>query len=217
MLSSFRILYNDPKDKKYGTVDATLLDDKTGHVFLYSIVHVNRQIQNVVVWPCIPTREDPVLPGTFDEMKEYIKIRMAESEQKEKVVIQKDVSYSKAKKQVEKVGERTTSSLEAADAILRRWSKTAPEKGHGYHKVDFKITWQDGESYDGRYDLEHEDGTKKNLIGEHVQQFLSFHAGYWCPPHLTREEYVKYLEQSGFGEGSENRVMARKLLEDYEL
>ena len=115
------------------------------------------------------------------------------------------------------LGERTTSTLEAADAILRRWSKTAPEEGHGYNKVDFKITWQDGESYVGRYDLQREDATKKNLIGEHVQQFLTFHAGYWRPSHMTPEQYTTYLERVGFGEGSENRAMAKKLLEDYEL
>lgn len=127
------------------------------------------------------------------------------------------VWVSRAEGPTKDLGERTTSSLEAADAILRRWSRTAPEKGHGYNKVDFKITWQDGESYLGRYDLEQEDGTKKNLIGEHAQQFLTFHAGYWCPSHMTKEQYQAYLEQTGFGEDSENRAMAKKLLEEYEL
>lgn len=122
------------------------------------------------------------------------------------------VTVSRAEGPTKDLGERTASTLEAADAILRRWSRTAPEEGHG-----FKITWQDGEVYNGRYDLEREDGTKKNLIGEHVQQFLTFHAGYWCPSHLTKEAYADYLEKTGFGEGSENRAMAKKLLEEYEL
>lgn len=45
-------------------------------------------------------------------------------------------------------------SMAAASALLRDWSTTAP-KGGAYDKVDFWVTWTDGEVYRGRYDLQH--------------------------------------------------------------
>lgn len=36
---------------------------------------------------------------------------------------------------------------------LRRWARTAPDRG-GYDKCDFAIVWQDGTTYQGRYDLQ---------------------------------------------------------------
>jgi hypothetical protein len=41
-----------------------------------------------------------------------------------------------------------------ADLKLKNWSYSAPEHG-GYDKCDFRIVWEDGTEYDGRYDLKH--------------------------------------------------------------
>jgi len=41
-------------------------------------------------------------------------------------------------------GPRTETSLEDANRVIRGWATTAPKDG-SYHKVDFKVTWSDGE------------------------------------------------------------------------
>lgn len=41
-----------------------------------------------------------------------------------------------------------------AGAELRAWARTAPEPGSGYDKCGFRIVWEDGGSYEGRYDLQ---------------------------------------------------------------
>jgi len=109
--------------------------------------------------------------------------------------------------------ERTVHSLNEADEVLRRWARTAPKTG-GYHKIDFQILWADGETYTGRYDLKYEDTTKSNLIGSQVQHYLAFHAGIFCPQHLSREQYEAYLERFG---GEEKKAEAMKFLHDYEM
>jgi hypothetical protein len=48
----------------------------------------------------------------------------------------------------------TVTTWAEANAILRSWARTAPGPGQGYHKCDFTVTWADGETYNGRYDLE---------------------------------------------------------------
>jgi hypothetical protein len=42
---------------------------------------------------------------------------------------------------------------ECVERKLREWGQTAPEGG-GYHKVDFEVGWDDGETYAGRFDME---------------------------------------------------------------
>jgi hypothetical protein len=115
------------------------------------------------------------------------------------------------------VGERTVTSYEAADSQLRKWARTAPKEGRGYDKTDFQVEWADGETYEGRYDLKHDDTTKGNLIGSHIQHFVAFHAGIFCPEHMTRKDYEAYLEREGAGEGSAKRAEALAFLQNYEL
>lgn len=86
----------------------------------------------------------------------------------------------------------TTDSFAAADAVLRRWSDTAPEKG-GYDKVDFTIF--DAEiqlEYNGRYDLKHWRVERPNLK-DHVVSHLEFMAGVSRPRHMTQQQYDDFL------------------------
>lgn len=115
------------------------------------------------------------------------------------------------------LGERTVSSYEAADSQLRAWARTAPKAGGGYDKTDFQVEWADGETYEGRYDLQQEDTTKGNLIGSQIQHFLGFHAGLFCPQSMTREQYEAHLNRSGEEEGSKNRAEALNFLQNYEI
>lgn len=65
-------------------------------------------------------------------------------------------------------------TLEAATTLLRDWSTTAP-RGGAYDKVDFWVTWTDGEVYHGRHDLQHwtHPGADCDL-GAQVIRFLRF-------------------------------------------
>lgn len=73
-------------------------------------------------------------------------------------------------------------SWAAADGQLTRWAHTAPEPGQGYDKVDFKVTWADGETYEGRYDMNRlgEDSeTNGHDLARHIRRFLNWIAH--CP------------------------------------
>ena len=64
-----------------------------------------------------------------------------------------------------------------ANSKLIRWAKgiKAYPIGHdcyfSYEKVDFKITWEDGEEYDGRYDLH---ANEHANIGKQIKRFLEY-------------------------------------------
>jgi hypothetical protein len=129
----------------------------------------------------------------------------------------KIILLNRAEGPVRDVGNRVARSFKAADEFLRQWAHTAPKKGGGYDKTDFKVEWEDGETYQGRYDLQREDATKAALLGPHITDWLTFHAGLRYPDHMTREQYENYLKQVDFGEGSPAREEAIKFLREYEL
>lgn len=107
----------------------------------------------------------------------------------------------------------TVSSFEAADAVLRKWARTAPEGG-GYNKVDFKVTWEDGETYAGRYDLVRADTTKASL-STHMKEFCSFHGGLWCPPHMKRQIYDEFIERQERDPEAPKRMEFVKFIKKY--
>lgn len=72
----------------------------------------------------------------------------------------------------------TVTTWAEANAILRSWAKTAPGPGQGYDKCDFTVTWQDGETYNGRYDLEGRE-TETADLAAHVMAHARFMAGQW--------------------------------------
>lgn len=108
--------------------------------------------------------------------------------------------------------ERTYGNIADADRELRRWALTAPADG-GYDKCDFKLTFADGNTYEGRYDLKRADATYGDLIGRHVLEFLRFHAGLRRPSHLTEAQYENFLRLEGSAQKAE--IMA--FLEKYDL
>lgn len=55
-----------------------------------------------------------------------------------------------------------------ANALLAKHGRTAPV-GNGYEKVDFEITWPDGATYAGRYDLR---GDEVPDLATHVRSFI---------------------------------------------
>lgn len=84
---------------------------------------------------------------------------------------------------------RTVKSFGEAATMLRDWSRSTQG---GYDKVDFKVTWVDGETYSGRYDMKQDDSG--DLIG-HIVDTLLFYAGLQCPLHMTEEAYEALIEK----------------------
>lgn len=76
-----------------------------------------------------------------------------------------------------------------ANAMLGAWSRTAPKTG-GYDKCGFKVEYEDGETYEGRYDLT---GNEWPSIERHMREFLTFYSGERCPGHLKPEQYARYI------------------------
>ena len=79
--------------------------------------------------------------------------------------------------------------------MLHSWASTAPKEG-GYDKCDFEIEFEDGQLYQGRYDLVHW-SVKSPSLQRHVQDFLTFLAGTRRPLHMKQEDYDRYLSTLG--------------------
>jgi hypothetical protein len=91
---------------------------------------------------------------------------------------------------------------DAANAELLRMSRTAPERGGGYDKTDFKIEYADGETYKGRIDLQR---GENNDVDKHMRDFLTFMGGQRKPAHMSKEKYEAYIrsvnqEDPGYSE-----------------
>jgi hypothetical protein len=71
------------------------------------------------------------------------------------------------------IGDRTIDAWITAGSILLSNSASAP-KGGGYDKHDFKIIFDDGLEYAGRYDLKHWHDEVPDLA-RHVRSFVE-----WC-------------------------------------
>lgn len=99
---------------------------------------------------------------------------------------------------------------QAANDHLAVMSDTVSQNGTS-DKVDFKVTFYDGQEYNGTYCLKHHSIEKADL-GQHMAGFLSFYAGI-KPDHLTQEEYDHFLSMTD----EEVKVSARKSLEELEI
>lgn len=88
----------------------------------------------------------------------------------------------------------TVGSFAEADAVLLRWSETAPEHG-GYNKCGFVITWPDGDTYTGRFDLMHHRRERPSLR-DHISGQAEFWLGTGCPMHMGEDEYRQAIERA---------------------
>lgn len=105
-------------------------------------------------------------------------------------------------------------SWHEANMILRANSSTAP-KGGAYDKHDFKVTFADGQTYSGRYDLRHWQDETPDLA-RHVRTFVEYLAG--TPPawmHEKPEVLARYQKdrEANAAEVAE----AKRWLETYDL
>lgn len=110
----------------------------------------------------------------------------------------------------------TATSWLAANAILRRWSETAPKTG-GYDKCDFVIVFEDGEEYKGRYDLQHWTVETPD-IAKHVRSTISYLSG--KPPVWLKapgkENYLRHYMEKVAGD-AETVAEAKRWLATYDL
>lgn len=102
-----------------------------------------------------------------------------------------------------------------AQLILGEMGQTAPtaEEG-GYDKTDFTITWEDGETYKGRFDLIRggiNDGG--DTLWEQVAHFLGSLAGTRRPSWMSDEQWDKAQRLCR----EDQRNEALKFLEEYQI
>jgi hypothetical protein len=102
----------------------------------------------------------------------------------------------------------TVASFAAANALLHAWSETAPARG-GYNKCDFSITWADGSTYSGRYDLKHHSIEPASLT-QHMTDQAEFYTGKFCPLHMKQTDYDRFLQNQV---SEETRSAYAKVLE----
>lgn len=106
-------------------------------------------------------------------------------------------------------------ALDKAQEVFRKWSKSAPEPGGGYDKCDFVVTFEDGETYSGRYDLQN---TGLNDSGETVRgqmkSFIGFLAGTVRPGWVSDDQWFMICAEK---EGNGQAAGAREFLAKYEF
>ena len=83
---------------------------------------------------------------------------------------------------------------QAANRILLLWSLSAP-KGGAYDKCDFRVEYEDGELYQGRFDLQHWTCETPDLA-KHMRRFVSFNGGLFRPAWCETEQYRTVLEDN---------------------
>jgi hypothetical protein len=111
---------------------------------------------------------------------------------------------------IEECGKKVTvETFAQASSQLARWARNAPDTG-GYDKTGFKVTWANGQTYEGRVDLQ-----RGNIfgyhLGSHMQKHLEFYAGLYRPPHITEEQYAAFLAGNRNGEALEATTMLKTL------
>jgi N12 class adenine-specific DNA methylase/SAM-dependent methyltransferase len=76
-----------------------------------------------------------------------------------------------------------------ANAVLDRWSQQSPTTG-AYDKTWFRITFDDGETYQGRLDLRGPGAANRDTdLSDHVRGFADVTAGLFLPPHMTEDTW----------------------------
>ena len=98
---------------------------------------------------------------------------------------------------------------------LTRWGHSAPKPDEGgYDKCDFKVVWDNGESYEGRFDLQ-EGGTDAGEgFWASLRGRVSFYACARRPAHFDDKcwaQHYKMAETEGW------KASAEKMLNECEI
>jgi hypothetical protein len=79
-----------------------------------------------------------------------------------------------------------------AEEAIRQMATVAPMP-RAYDKTGFHITWADGETYEGRIDLDREMALQPCPLADHVRAFLLHSSGRKRPINLTEEHHRELL------------------------
>ena len=96
---------------------------------------------------------------------------------------------------------------------LRAWGKTAPKDG-GYDKVDFEVQWEGGESYAGRFDMQHGGTDCGETFWVSLRRRLEFYACRVRPSHFKDEYWEHHLKES---EKNGNKKFCEAILDGCEV
>ena len=85
---------------------------------------------------------------------------------------------------------------EAVDKQMVAWGRSAPEpeKG-GYDKCDFKVAWENGESYDGRFDLQMGGTADGKRFWESLKGRLEYYSCRVKPAHAADPKWERAWER----------------------
>lgn len=83
----------------------------------------------------------------------------------------KEIWINKAEGKTSECFDITVNSMEKANKMLALWAKNAPTMG--YDKCDFKVTFEDGEIYEGRYDLKNIE-LEEPCLSSHMIGFITW-------------------------------------------
>ncbi len=112
-------------------------------------------------------------------------------------------------------GDHTFDNWFDAGVHIRGIAMFAP-KGGAYDKTNFEIRFKDDSNYNGRLDIQHYtmpyEGSDNDLA-KHIYEHCRFHAGKWCPLHMTREDYQNTLK----GYGPDNIKDYQEFLDNYDI
>lgn len=88
-------------------------------------------------------------------------------------------------------------------------------EGGGYDKTNFQITWDNGDTYEGRIDVDHNMRTEQRPLTNHVVSHLKFLAGtHPKPKHVkTEEEWQQHMARNS----PEHKAEAIAMLRDFDL
>ena len=84
----------------------------------------------------------------------------------------------------------------AVQEQFSKWGHTAPEIGNGYHKCDFKVVWQNGEHYEGRFDLQKGGRDGGEGFWESLGGRVAFYACVRRPSHFNDKQWAYHREQA---------------------
>lgn len=90
---------------------------------------------------------------------------------------------------------RKYDSWEAARKGMPLFNGTYPEPGQGYDKHDFRVIFEDGETYTGRLDVKQLAAVDNDQdVKQHVRDFIQFYTGKLRPLWMTQAQYEQALE-----------------------
>jgi hypothetical protein len=84
------------------------------------------------------------------------------------------------------------------DAVLNQffvWGRSAPKPGNGYDKCDFEVGWENGQVYDGRFDIQEggRDGDQSFWVS--LKWRLEFYSLRRRPSHFKDAHWKHFCEQ----------------------